>query len=109
MSKNTTGTTPDTKKLHDLIDQLSGDIASSTDGSVIIDQTEAQLLVDTAIWVCNFLNDRRMYHKHQQVKKRMIEKLVREKLSQREIDELSAAAKREAEKTVLSDDEVNGQ
>lgn len=109
MSKNTFGTTPDTRKLHDLIDQLSSDIAASNDGSVTIDQEEAQTLVDTAIWCCNFLNDRRIYHKKQQVKKRMIEKLVREKLSQKEIDELSAAAKAEAERTVLPTTEVDGE
>lgn len=101
--------TPDTAKMHNLIDQLSGDIAKSTDGSVIIDQEEAQFLVDQMIWTCNFLNDRKVYHKKQQLVKKEIEKLMRQQLSAQDLQAIRDKAAREAELTVLPAAIVDGE
>lgn len=103
------GSTPDTHRMHDLIDQLSADIASSTDGSLLIDQTEGQFLVDVMIWTCNFLNDRRIYHKKQQLVKREIEKLMKQQLSTQDLQAIQERAGRQAELEVLPTMEVDGE
>ena len=102
------GTTPDTNKTSEIIDQLTQDIATSTDGTILIDQMEAQHIVDTLIWTNNFLNDRRVYHKHQQLKKREIEKIARKLLSADDLAKIDAFAKKQALGAVLPQGEVDG-
>lgn len=110
MSKNTSekGTTPNTKKLEECVDQLAFDIEEAdkaADGDITVGVAEARFIRESLRWLCEFLNDRKLYHKKQQLKKRLIEKLVREKLSPDEIAALNKAAGTLAEKSFDTDEE----
>lgn len=83
----------DFTKLEGVIERLH-EIAGSEEG---ITPTEAEL--STAItyleWLAEFLEDRRMYHKKQSVKKNMAVKLLKTMLSKEELAEVDRQVAKE--------------
>lgn len=108
---STNAKVPDTKQLEELVDQLEGE--SETKEAILdgikITVEEAKLAVAGLKWLCNFLNDRRTYHKRQQIKKNTLIRIAKEKMSKQELEEVDAAANAEAQRTVLPAEEVDSE
>jgi hypothetical protein len=85
METRETTKSPDTEKLEEIIEKLE-------EGT---DLTDDDLDVTTAAlkWTCNFLIDRRLYHKQKQARDRAFEKLAKKMLSKDEVAAIEAKVK----------------
>ena len=91
---------PDTKELETLIDQLQGDYDKSENGAVTITVRETEEILAALKWTSEYLGDRKLYHKTQQKKKAIVQRLIKEHLSEAELRQIDAEAKRSAEREV---------
>lgn len=113
MTFDTKPKAPDTKWLEEVIDQLDADIDEATklpkaDQAVIITLDEAKQIHNTLLWTCGMLNGRKVYQKKQQVKRKIIDQLIKKHLSADEIAKINGQALKQAEATVVSQVEVDG-
>lgn len=104
---------PNTTWLEEFIDQFDSDITEAAkqpadSQAVIITLDEARTVRNDLVWLLNMLSGRKTYQKKQQIKRKLIDKLIKQQLSPDEIKRLNAQATREASLSTLSDKIVNG-
>jgi hypothetical protein len=91
---------PDTKALEDMIEQLESDYEKAEDGSISITVSETEDILEVLKWTCEKLNTQKIYHKTQNRKKKIIERLIKEQLSADELRQIDIEARKAVEAEV---------
>lgn len=79
---------PDTNRLELLLEKIEAGLDNKeplTEAILNLDESETLDLINAVRWTCAYLNDRKVYHKRQQLKKREFERVAKRMLAADEV------------------------